>query len=158
MRVSRRVAAQAVFDQHALDGPAGNVRQLVLVDEGRLGVLRLWLICENAAERQGWRQAANRGCVSWRLSVGECAIRLLLASGGAIRPNRCGRGAPRPTAPTSAPLSGHRSIGPRGHSRPHAGRRSPSDRVRAGRMWITEGVGEKRPWWPVDRSRRQHLG
>src|SRR6516225_6835693 len=33
MRVARRVAARAVFDEHALDALAGNVRQLVLVDE-----------------------------------------------------------------------------------------------------------------------------
>src|SRR2546427_2346376 len=39
-RVARRVAARAVFDEHALYALAGNVRQLVLVDEGHLGVLR----------------------------------------------------------------------------------------------------------------------
>src|SRR5438876_9995700 len=53
MRVARRVAARAVFDEHALDALAGNVRQLVLVDEGHLGVLRLRRIGEDAAERQG---------------------------------------------------------------------------------------------------------
>src|SRR5215475_7413501 len=53
MRVARRVAARAVFDEHALDTLAGNVRQLVLVDGGHLGVLRLRRIGENAAERQG---------------------------------------------------------------------------------------------------------
>src|ERR1700691_1616614 len=47
------VAARAVFDEHALDALAGNVRQLVLVDEGHLGVLRLRRIREDAAERQG---------------------------------------------------------------------------------------------------------
>src|SRR4029450_6616987 len=36
-------------------------------------------------------------------SVGRCGIRLLLVSGGAIRRNRCGRGAPRLTARASAP-------------------------------------------------------
>src|SRR5262249_2102853 len=41
MRVTRRVAARPVFDEHGLDALAGNVRQLVLVDEGHLGVLRL---------------------------------------------------------------------------------------------------------------------
>jgi acetyltransferase-like isoleucine patch superfamily enzyme len=35
-------------------------------------------------------------------SVGGCKIRLLPVSGGAIRPNRCGRGALRPTARASA--------------------------------------------------------
>ena len=30
MRVTRRVAARAVFDEHALDALAGNVRQFVL--------------------------------------------------------------------------------------------------------------------------------
>src|SRR5215813_66027 len=34
MRVTGREAARAVFDEHALDALAGNVRQLVLVDEG----------------------------------------------------------------------------------------------------------------------------
>ena len=63
MRVTRRVAARAVFDEHALDALAGNVRQLVLVDEGHLGVLRLRRIREDAAERQ--RGDKNRGCVSW---------------------------------------------------------------------------------------------
>jgi hypothetical protein len=48
MRVARRVAAGAVFDQHALDALAGNVRQLVLVDEGHLGVLRLRRAREDA--------------------------------------------------------------------------------------------------------------
>jgi hypothetical protein len=38
--VTKRVATPAVFDEHALDALAGNVRQLVLVDEGHLGVLR----------------------------------------------------------------------------------------------------------------------
>jgi hypothetical protein len=42
---------------------------------------------------------------------------------GAIRRNRCGRGAPRPTARSSTPRPGRRSIGPRGRSQPHAGRR-----------------------------------
>jgi hypothetical protein len=41
MRVTGQVATRAVFDEHALDALAGNVRQLVLVDEGDLGVLRL---------------------------------------------------------------------------------------------------------------------
>src|SRR5262245_30171730 len=53
MRVTRRVAARAVFDEHALDALAGNVRQLVLVDEGHLGVLRLLRFREYGAERQG---------------------------------------------------------------------------------------------------------
>src|SRR4029450_9026738 len=53
VRVTRRVAARAVFGEHALDALAGNVRQLVLVDEGHLGVLRLLRFREYAAERQG---------------------------------------------------------------------------------------------------------
>src|SRR2546429_6147886 len=36
MRVTRRVAAPAGFDERALDALSGNVRQLVLVDEGHL--------------------------------------------------------------------------------------------------------------------------
>src|SRR5882762_468283 len=53
MRVARRETARAIFDEHALDALAGNVRQLVLVDEGHLGVLLLRRIREDAAERQG---------------------------------------------------------------------------------------------------------
>src|SRR6266850_6813125 len=53
VRVARRVAARPVFDEHTLDALAGNVRQLVLVDEGHLRVLRLRRIGEDAAERQG---------------------------------------------------------------------------------------------------------
>src|SRR5262249_27359753 len=53
MRVAWRIAARAIFDEHALDTLARNVRQLVLVDEGHLGVLRLGRIREDAAERQG---------------------------------------------------------------------------------------------------------
>src|SRR6516225_3618378 len=51
-RVARRVAARAVFDEHALDALAGNVRQRVLVDEGHLGVLRLRRIRKGAAKRR----------------------------------------------------------------------------------------------------------
>jgi len=50
---SCRLAARAVFDEHALDALAGNVRQLVLVDEGHPGMLLLRRIREDAAERQG---------------------------------------------------------------------------------------------------------
>src|SRR5215470_4301815 len=48
MRVRRRVAARAVFDEHAFDALAGNVQQLVLVDEGHLGILRLRLMQDQA--------------------------------------------------------------------------------------------------------------
>ena len=77
----------------------------------------------------GWRQAANGGCVSWNPypSAGGCGIRLVPVSGGAIRRSRCGQGALRPTARASAPRPGRPSIGPRGRSRPPAGRRPPSD-------------------------------
>ena len=63
MRVTRRVAARAVFDEHALDALAGSVRRLVLVDEDHLGVLRLRRIGEDAAERQGGDK--QRTDVSW---------------------------------------------------------------------------------------------
>src|SRR5258708_861367 len=39
MQVAGRVAARTVFDEHALDALAGRVRQLVLIDESRLGAL-----------------------------------------------------------------------------------------------------------------------
>src|SRR5881396_186278 len=72
MPVARRVAARAVFDEHALDALAGNVRQLVLVDEGHLGVLRLRLIRKDAAEWQGGNKQrtedAFHGALSFRLA------------------------------------------------------------------------------------------
>src|SRR5579862_3334505 len=52
MSVSRRVTARPVFDEYALDALAGTVGQLVLVNEGHLGVLRLRRGCGHAAERQ----------------------------------------------------------------------------------------------------------
>src|SRR5438552_747383 len=70
MRVARRVAARAVFDEHALDALAGNVRQLVLVDEGHLGVLRLWHIREDAAERQGGDKQRTENAFHGALSFG----------------------------------------------------------------------------------------
>jgi len=53
MRVAGRVAAWAVFDEHALDALAGNIGLLVLVDEGYPGVLRLGRLREDIAEWQG---------------------------------------------------------------------------------------------------------
>jgi hypothetical protein len=112
------------------------------IRDGKLGVSPRRLDAENRAcevapdgsrrgrcRTAGWRQAAHTGCVPWSTypSVGRCGIRLPPVSGGAIRSNRCGRGAPRPTARASAPPPDRPSIGPRGHTRPHAGRRPPSD-------------------------------
>jgi hypothetical protein len=59
-RVTKRVVAWAVFDEHALDALAENVRQLVLVDEGHPGVFRLRRIREHAAERQGGDKCEQR--------------------------------------------------------------------------------------------------
>src|SRR5438552_702459 len=70
MRVARRVAARAVFDEHALDALAGNVRQLVLVDEGHLGVRRLRRIGEDAAERQGGDKQRTEDAFHGALSFG----------------------------------------------------------------------------------------
>src|SRR5262245_65896268 len=53
MRVTGRIAARAVFDEHALDALAGDVRQLVLIYESHFGVLRLRRVGDDAAERQG---------------------------------------------------------------------------------------------------------
>src|SRR5437764_281152 len=39
MRVARRVTARAIFDQHALDALARDVRQFVLVHDGYFGIL-----------------------------------------------------------------------------------------------------------------------
>src|SRR5216684_8582045 len=94
----------AASGDHALDALAGDVRQLVLVDEGHLGVLLLRRIREDAAERQGGDKQRTEDAFHGALSFGWLLrIRLLPVSGGAIRRNRCGRGALRPTARASAP-------------------------------------------------------
>src|SRR5207249_10803812 len=69
MRVTRRVAARAVFDEHALDALAGNVRQLVLVDDGHFGVLLLRRIREDAAERDRKSTRLNSSHVSISYAV-----------------------------------------------------------------------------------------
>src|SRR5262245_28523845 len=64
MPMGGRSAARPVLDQHCTQTFAGNVRQLVLVDEGHLGVLRL--IREDAAERQGGdKPRTEKEDVSW---------------------------------------------------------------------------------------------
>src|SRR5438876_12264413 len=70
MRVARRVAARAVFDEHALDALAGNVRQLVLVYDGHLGFLRHRRIGEDAAERQGGVKERTEDAFHRALSFG----------------------------------------------------------------------------------------
>src|SRR5262249_55485814 len=82
MRMTRRVAARAVFDELALDALAGNVRQLVLVDESHLGVLRLRRIREDAAERQAGDKQRTENAFHGALSFGGgCGVRLLAVSG-----------------------------------------------------------------------------
>src|SRR5260221_4935616 len=94
MRVTRRVAAPAVFDEHALDALAGNVRQLVLVDEGHLGLLRLRRIGEDAAKRQGGDEQrtedAFHGAVSfgWRKQGQAPACERRSHSSKPMRPRR----------------------------------------------------------------------
>ena len=54
MRVTGRIAARAVFDEHTRCSCRGTFGwQFVLVDEGHLGVLLLWRIRADAAERKG---------------------------------------------------------------------------------------------------------
>src|SRR5258708_15274810 len=53
MRMAGRVTARAIFDEHTLDALAGDVGQLVLVDDGHLGSLLLRRLRQPAAERQG---------------------------------------------------------------------------------------------------------
>src|SRR5262249_477901 len=53
MRVTRRIAARAVFDEYALEALAGNLRPPGPVGQGHLGGLRLQGLREDAAERQG---------------------------------------------------------------------------------------------------------
>jgi len=52
MPMGGRSAARPVLDEHCTQTLAGHVRQLVLLDEGHLGVLKLRLIREDASERQ----------------------------------------------------------------------------------------------------------
>src|SRR5229473_7661273 len=81
MRVARRVTARAIFDEHTLDALAGDVRQLVLVDEGHLGVLLLRRIREDAAERQGGDKQRTEDAFHGALSFGWLLrIRLLPVS------------------------------------------------------------------------------
>src|SRR2546426_10507069 len=108
MRVARRVAARAVFEEHALDALAGNVRQLVLVDEGHLGVLRLRRIGEDAAERQGGdkqrREDAFHGALSfgWRMQDQALACERRSHSSKPMRPRRASPNGTTGTPATAA--------------------------------------------------------
>src|SRR6516225_6482134 len=94
MRVAGRVAARAIFDEHALDALAGTVRQLVLVDEGHLGVLRLRRIREDATKWQGRDEqriedAFHRAPSSdWRMPVQAPARERRSHSSKPMRPRR----------------------------------------------------------------------
>ena len=72
MRVTGRIAARAVFDEHALDAFARNIGQLVLVDEGHLGVVRLRRIREAAAERQRGDNQRTEGALHGGAESGCC--------------------------------------------------------------------------------------
>src|ERR1700739_1337996 len=102
MRLGGRVRARGVFDEHALDPLAGTVRQLVLVDEGHLGVLFLRRIREGAAERQGGDKQGTEGAVhvapfGWRLG-GRASERRSNSS----RPSRPRRASPNGTSERSS--------------------------------------------------------
>src|SRR5262249_33753365 len=102
MRVTRRVAARAVFDEHALDALAGNVRQLVLVDEGHLGVLRLRRLREDAAERQGGDKQRTEDAFHEALSsqLADAGSRLFLRRLHLAEIKTCSRS--NPSDPASA--------------------------------------------------------
>src|SRR5262249_37837384 len=86
MRVARRIAARAVFDEHTLDALAGHVRQFVLVDERHLGILRLRRVRQHAAERQaGDYQRPELTLHGFRPLPRKAEFRLLPATLGAIR-------------------------------------------------------------------------
>src|SRR5258705_1488433 len=108
--MAKRVAARAVFDEHALDALAGNVRQLVLVDEGHLGVLRLRRIGgEGAAERQGGdkhrTEYAPHGAVSfgWRMQDQAFAGERRSHSSKPMRPRRASPNGTRERSSTRPP-------------------------------------------------------
>src|SRR5438876_3363031 len=109
MRVARRVAARAVFDEHALDALAGNVRQLVLVDEGHLGVLRLRLIGEDAAERQGGDKQRTEDAFhralsfGWRMQDQALACERRSHSSRPMRPRRASPNGTRERSSTRPP-------------------------------------------------------
>ena len=65
MRVTGRVAARAVFDEHALDALAGNVRQLMLVDKRHFGILLLRRTRKDASERQGGEEQRTDDSFQW---------------------------------------------------------------------------------------------
>src|SRR5262252_8745126 len=74
MRVTRRVAARAAFEEHALDALAGNVRQLVLVDEtdaaeARLAPRHERALLDPAAEVSGLGVAHDLARVNDRLQI-----------------------------------------------------------------------------------------
>src|SRR5262249_8597251 len=84
------------LDQHALDALAGNVRQLMLIDEGHRGVLRLRRIREDAAERQsGEKQRTDNAFHS-----------APHPSGGGAGSGRCRRPGIRSTVVNHAPRRG----------------------------------------------------
>src|ERR671930_167380 len=107
MRVARRVAARAVFDEHARDALAGNVRQLVLVDEGHLGVLRLRRIGEDDAERQGGNEQRTEDAfhgapsLGWRMQDQAVALARERRSHSS-KPMRPRRASPKGTSARSS--------------------------------------------------------
>src|ERR1700716_1012837 len=94
MPMGGRSAARPVLDEHCTQTFAGHVRQLVLVDEGHLGVLKLRLIGEDAAERQGGdkqrTEDAFHGALSfcWRMQDQACVCERRSHSSKPMRPRR----------------------------------------------------------------------
>src|SRR5262249_47366839 len=105
MRMAGRETARAVFDQHTLDALAGDVRQLVLVDEGHLGVLRRRRRLGNrAAERQYGNQQrtedALHGALLWSAHADQAAARE--RRNHSSRPMRPSRASPSGTSERSS--------------------------------------------------------
>jgi hypothetical protein len=79
----RRSAARPVLDEHCTQTFAGHVRQLVIGDDGHLGVLELRLIRKDAAKRQGGEKQRTQDAFHGGVFFGGgYAIRLAAEGGG----------------------------------------------------------------------------
>jgi hypothetical protein len=107
MRVTGRVAVWAILDEHSLDALAGNVGQLVLLDERYLDVLLLRRICDGPTERQRGDKQKTKHEFHGALPLDpECSIGLSHASSGAGRRALSGGGARRPEGTSVRPAMG----------------------------------------------------
>ena len=89
MRMRRRGAAGAIFDEDALDALARNIRQFMLIDKGNLGrflacVMGLRGAGRNRRVLAPWPRGPERKFRAFRLRFSEGAGRSVEAFGGEI--------------------------------------------------------------------------